>query len=115
MEQETKTPETNTPKKDDSNDKIMGVISYIGILWIVPLLAAKDSKFAMYHANQGLVLFLFSVLVGFAGSLIPIIGWFLLLPIGSIFVLVLAIMGIINALNGKMKPLPLIGGFTILK
>ncbi|MDP4038565.1 MAG: hypothetical protein Q8P54_01180 [bacterium] len=106
---------TKAPKSDNSNDKIMGVISYIGILWIVPMLAAKDSKFAMYHANQGLVLFLLGVLVGFVGGLIPFVGWFLVAPIGSVFVLILAIMGIINALNGQMKPLPLIGGFKILK
>lgn len=107
--------EKTAPKRDDSNDKIMGIIAYIGILWLVPLLAAKDSKFAMYHANQGLILFLFGILVGFVGGLIPFLGWFIVAPIGSIMVLILAIMGIINASKGEMKPLPLIGGFTILK
>ena len=41
----------------DSNDKVFGILSYIGILWIVGLAAGK-TPFAKFHANQGLVLFL---------------------------------------------------------
>ena len=94
------------------NEKLMGILAYIGILFIVPLLAAKDSDFAMYHTNQGIVLFIAWVIVG-AVNIIPILGqivWFL----GSIFLAVLMIMGIVNAAKMKKKPLPLIGGFKIL-
>ena len=98
---------------DAEQNKIMAVLAYI--LFLIPLLAARESRFAMFHANQGLVLFLFGVAVNIVGSVVPFIGWLLILPIGNLMWLVLAIMGIINAAGGKMKPLPLIGGFTLLK
>ena len=109
-------PEEKKPaaKSGGDNDKLMGVLAYLGILVLVPLLSAKDSPFAQYHANQGLVLLIAGVIVG-AASAFPIIGWFIVGPIGGILLFILAIMGIINAANGEMKPLPLIGQYTILK
>jgi len=112
MAEEVKKESAN--KKDTEEFKIHAVLAYIGILVLVPLLTAKDSKFAKYHANQGLTLLIAGFVVGIASSF-PIIGWFLIGPIGSIAVLVLAIMGIVNAVNGEMKPLPLIGNITLLK
>ena len=43
---------------DAEQNKVFGILAYLGILCLIPLLAAKDSRFARYHANQGLVLFL---------------------------------------------------------
>ncbi|MDX9872458.1 MAG: hypothetical protein RBT41_08575 [Clostridia bacterium] len=97
---------------DVEKNKVMGILAYI--LFLIPLLAAKESKFAMYHANQGLVLFLTVIAVNIVGSIIPIIGWFLLLPLGNLAVLILAIIGIINAAKGETKQLPLIGKLKLL-
>ncbi|EKD47008.1 MAG: hypothetical protein ACD_66C00259G0004, partial [uncultured bacterium] len=44
-------------KKDIEDNKVLAALSYIFILCFVPLLLARDSKFAQYHAKQGLVLF----------------------------------------------------------
>lgn len=100
-------------EKDINDNKVMAVLAYF--LFFIPLLAAKESKYAMYHANQGLVLFLSAVVVNIIGSIIPIIGWFLIIPIANLMILILAIIGIINAAGGKKKPLPLIGGIKIIK
>ena len=89
----------------------MGLLAYI--LFFIPLLAAKDSPFARYHANQGLVLFI-CVLISSLVWIIPILGW-IIAPILSIVITVLAVISIINALNGKAKELPIIGKFKILK
>lgn len=97
---------------DAEQNKAMGIIAYLGIFFLVPLLAAKESRFAMYHANQGLVLFLFGIAVG-AIVMIPILGWIVGF-VGGIAHLVFAIMGIINAAKGEMKPLPLIGNFNLI-
>lgn len=99
--------------EDVHNNKLMGALAYL--LFFVPLLVAKESKFAMFHANQGLVLFLAAVAVNFVGSIIPILGWFLILPIGNLLIMVLAVIGILNAVNGQMKQLPMIGKVNILK
>jgi uncharacterized membrane protein len=98
---------------DAEKNKLMGILAYI--IFFIPLLAAKDSKFAMYHANQGLVLFLAALAVSILGSIIPLLGWFLILPLGMLAVFIFAILGIINASKGLMKPLPLIGGISIIK
>jgi uncharacterized membrane protein len=108
-------PLPGVPQPDPTDvqaNKAMAVLAYI--LFFVPLLAAKDSPFAMYHANQGLVLFLTSLALNVVLTFIPIIGW-MLLPFAYIAILAFAIIGIINAANGHNKPLPLIGGITLLK
>ncbi|HAR96012.1 MAG TPA: hypothetical protein DCR97_08645 [Deltaproteobacteria bacterium] len=99
--------------EDVEKNKAMAILSYI--IFFIPLIAARESKFALYHANQGLVLFLAAVVINIVGGIVPFIGWFIILPFGWIAVVILAIIGIINASKGLMKPLPLIGGITIIK
>ena len=86
------------------------LLSIIGFLLV--LLLKKDNKFAMYHAKQSLVLFIASVIINVVGGVIPLLGWFIILPLGGLFILVLWIIGMVNALTGKEKPLPLIGEFA---
>jgi uncharacterized membrane protein len=97
---------------DIEKNKVFAILAYFGILFVVPLLAAKESRFAMYHANQGLILFLASVAVSIVAS-IPFVG--LIAILAGPVLLVFMIMGIINAAGGQMKPLPLIGDISILK
>lgn len=107
--------------QDINNNKGMSVLAYIGFLFLVPLLAFPNSKFARYHTNQGLVLFLLEFALGVVTGIlgiIPIAGLIiggLLSAVGGIFTLVLMIMGIINAAQGQAKELPLIGKITLLK
>lgn len=78
--------------------KVTGIIAYISWLgWLIAFLAG-DKEGAKYHLNQALVLNLFSLIAFLA-------------PVWLIFMVI----GIINAVNGQDKPLPLIGGITILK
>jgi uncharacterized membrane protein len=104
-------------QSDAEKNKAMGIVGYIiPILFFVPLITdAKNSPFAKYHANQQLNLLLAAIVVNVVGGIIPFIGWFIILPLGSIALIIFAIMGIINAAKGEMKPLPLIGGFNIIK
>jgi uncharacterized membrane protein len=101
---------------DAEKNKVMGIVGYIiPILFFIPLISdAKNSPFAKFHANQQLNLLLAAIVVNIVGGVIPIIGWFIILPLGSIFLIVVAIMGIINAAKGEMKELPLIGGFKLI-
>ncbi len=105
---------------DVEKNKIMGVLAYLGILVLVPILAAKDSPFAKFHANQGLVLLITSI-VGWIPltilAFIPFLGCVagIILMLWWLGVLVMMILGIVNAATGKMAPLPVIGQFKILK
>ncbi len=99
--------------KDIADNKIIALFSYLGILFLIPLLASPNSKYARFHANQGLVLFLTNIILGIV-AVIPILGW-IVGGIGSVVTFILAILGIVNAVTGKAKELPLIGTFSILK
>ncbi|HBB37397.1 MAG: hypothetical protein UX02_C0001G0297 [Candidatus Moranbacteria bacterium GW2011_GWC1_45_18] len=111
---------TEETKKADPQDaeknKAMAIVGYIiPILFFIPLVTdAKNSPFAKFHANQQLNLLLAAVVVNIVGGIIPFIGWFIILPLGTIFLIVAAIMGIISASKAEMKPLPLIGGFKLI-
>jgi uncharacterized membrane protein len=97
---------------DVTQNKTIAVLSYF--LFFLPLLSGKKSKFAMFHANQSLIILIISVAGGILGGLIPFIGG-LIGTVVSIGAFILWIMGIINAANGEMKPLPLIGEYKLLK
>ena len=99
-------------QSDVTKNKTMAILAYF--LFFLPLLTAKDSKYAMFHANQSLLLLIISVASNLVGAMIPVFGGMLSMAIG-LGVFVLWIMGIINAANGEMKPLPIIGGYTLLK
>jgi len=99
--------------QDIEKNKAYAVLAYISILFLVPLLAAKDSPYARFHTNQGLVLFLLEVALNILLA-IPVLGW-ILAPIGWIAVVVFAVMGIINAAQGECKPLPIIGEIELIR
>ncbi|NLW64517.1 MAG: hypothetical protein GX052_10530 [Syntrophomonadaceae bacterium] len=108
-------PDSASPNIDPADiekNKTMAGLAYL--IFFLPLLACPDSKYGRYHANQALLLFI----LGFGGSLIlsliPVIGW-VLLPVLAFVVLVFAIMGLVNGFSGKVKPLPLIGKYTLIK
>ena len=122
------TDTADTTAEFDQNDinqnKIMAILAYFGILVVIPILAAKESKFARFHANQGLVLFIASVaywiMLEIIKSIIVSISTGLLLittilGLTYLVFMVLGIMGIVNAATGKAKELPIIGKFSLLK
>lgn len=105
---------------DIEQNKVFAILAYLSILVLVPILGAKESKFARFHANQGLVLVIAAIAIGIVigilqfipvlGIIFSIVGWII-----NIALLVLCIIGIVNACNGKAKELPLIGSIKILK
>jgi uncharacterized membrane protein len=113
----------------NSMEKTLALEAYLGILVLAPIFGAKKSPFVRFHANQGLILcaisIVLSILMGFNGIIMAAVGALWLSIILGLFnglygivscgVIALAVIGIINALKGKMKPLPIIGKFKILK
>ena len=108
----------------DSNDiqqnKVMAVLAYLSWLVLVPIIGAKNSPFARFHANQGLVLAIAEIICWVVlGILVklPLIGWIfgLIEGIFSLVCLIFAIIGIVNAASGRAKELPIVGKFRVLK
>lgn len=98
--------------EDIQKNKVMAVLAYIGILVLIPILCAKDSKFAKFHANQGLVLFILAIVCSALAKL-KVIGW--IFGLVDLAVFILAVVGIVYAIQGKAKELPIVGNWTILK
>lgn len=109
-------------EEDIRENKIVALLSYIFILFLVPLLACPNSKFARFHANQGLVLFLTQLAGSIAFGLIRLVFRFIYLSfVGSVLawsfnalMLVLMVVGIVNAAQGRAQELPIIGKIHIL-
>ncbi len=95
---------------EGNNDKLFAAIGYLGILCLVPLLLKKDSAFCQHHGKQGLVL-LIAWLILWVGNVIPVLGQ-VVWAVGSVVLLILLILGIINALNGKMWEMPVLGEYA---
>lgn len=94
----------------------LAAAAYTGVLFFVPLTACKKKDYAVFHANQGLVL-LILLIVGTALSYFVAttqIGFTLCAAyFGGLFYLMG--LGAVRALRGKMIPLPIIGDIRLLK
>ncbi len=114
------TTDTFDPK-DIEDNKIYSIFAYLGFLVLIPTLLAQNSPFAKYHANQGLVLLIAELIAAAVSTVlwfIPFVGMILGLIIGLplyLCTVVLMVIGILNAYNGKARELPVIGKFNILK
>ncbi len=111
---------------DVEENKVLSILCYFGILFLIPYFMKKESQYIKFHANQGLLLFILniilSVISGIFGALLgAILGEFgailstLLGGVLSLIGIAGMVIGILNAVNGKMKELPFIGTMRILK
>jgi uncharacterized membrane protein len=110
-------------EEDIKQNKTMAGLAYI--LFFLPLIVCKDSRFGRFHANQGLLLLILSVggyiVISIVTTILATITWrlfgfiSLLYSIYGLFILVIAIYGLVNGLNGKAKELPVVGKYRIIR
>jgi uncharacterized membrane protein len=127
-------------KKEIEDGKAMAILAYI--LAPIPYFAEKKNKFVRYHAIQGMNLFIVAVAYSILASIINNIVWkavagncvrslysgswggcsggmasFVSWIIGLIGlgIGIIAIIGIINAVQGQKKELPIFGKLKIIK
>jgi len=93
---------TDSGSKPGDEGKTIAIISYITwIGWIIALVMNMEKKndFARFHIRQTLLIMLGTLLVW-----IPIVGW-----IWGLLLFVLWIIGLIGAINGEKKEVPILG------
>ncbi len=100
------------------NAKLVAILSYMTLVgWVVALVMHNAQKTALgaYHLRQSLLLFL-AVIFAYAAitfvAVVPLLGWLigiLAIPVVGIGALILWVMGLIAAVNGEQKPIPVIG------
>lgn len=115
----TKDTTTEYAKEDIDANKVMGILAYIGILFLIPLFAAKGSKFAQFHTKRGIIICIAAICIAIVSgiiSLIPIVRWILGIPLYIVSLIPIAymVLGIINAAQGKVKELPFFDKLTFL-
>lgn len=94
----------NIKKKDQA--KLVAILSYITIIgWVIALVLNMNqkTKLGSFHLRQALII----VLAGMVVMWIPLVGWLL-----GIILFVLWIIGLIGAINGQEKEIPIIGKYA---
>ncbi len=110
------TPPPSPPPGGASSDRtIMLILSYLGILSLIPLFVKKDDAEVQWHAKNGVALFcaeIVWVIIGIAISFahIPILGCGLGLVHCIVWLgfLAISVLCIVKAVNGQRFRIPLI-------
>ena len=119
----------NTPEftnEFDQNEvqqnKVTAILGYIPPLFFIQLITAKDSKYARFHANQGLILLIAYVALSIVVTIFSTIFNFIhlgflsyLLSLTEVVPVLLSVFGIVYTAKGRTRELPVIGKFRILK
>lgn len=90
--------------------KNIAIISYITVIGLVIAFVMNNDKkepFAKFHIRQSLGIVLTGLALGIV-NIIPILGWIISI-IGFFVLLYMWIVGLLNALNGKEKAVPILG------
>ena len=86
--------------------RFFAVISYIGFLCVVALVLKKENKFGLFHAKQGLIIFVLEV-AAFVLSVIPLLGWVIGVFGYALFLLV-SLWGMLKAFLGQYYRIPVV-------
>lgn len=110
---------------DIEENKIFAVLSYLGILILVPIICRPASKFARFHISEAVDLIIFNFLYIVVATIVTLlcfkVGNALGILILGIFLVVFTIsfvfwiIGISNAARGWAKEIPMIGKHKIMK
>lgn len=93
-------------KPEEGKNTTMAIIAYF--IFFVPLLTdSKNDPFVKYHVKQAMALAIVAFVNALIGNFVSF--WFFISGFIGLGVLILWIMGLINAANGKMQPVPIVG------
>lgn len=108
---------SRTVEAGGSNDTLMGILSYLGLLALIPFLIKDQTPFVRAHAVRGMNLMLLEIIAWVAVGIfswIPVLNSILSAVVG-VASFVLSLIGIINVANHDNKDLPLIGSIRLIK
>lgn len=106
MENQNGNPAVNP----SSNTMIMSILSYMGLLVLIPYFMAKEDPKVKFHIKQGIVLVAILLVTNLFSM--TMFGMFGFIGLINFFVVILSIIGIINVFQGQEKPLPIVGSLV---
>ncbi len=89
---------------------VLGILSYIPILVLIPVLIKKDDDFVHFHAKQGLVLLFVWVGVWII-TIIPFVGWIIGILLSTILSLI-SLVAIVKVLMGEKWEIPVVSTYA---
>ena len=111
-------PPSESPPSSSGNKTLMLVLSYFGILALIPLLVEKDDAEVQWHAKHGLILAATWIVISIVLAIlagVPGIGWILSCTVGPLLwlaILVVHIICIMKAIKGDKFRLPIVSDFA---
>ena len=102
-------PPPLTPVVEDRTVAILSYITLLGFIIAIVMHNGKKTKIGSYHLRQVLGLFI-TGFVCFPLFIIPFLN-LLLIPLLFIGFFILWIFGILAAVNGQEKPIPVLGAY----
>lgn len=101
------------PTTDDKTAAIVSYLTLIGFIVAVILHSSKKTHLGAYHLRQSLGLMLTAIVVWVAAMMfvfVPFVGWLINLA-AWVAVFGLWVIGLVGAINGQMKPVPVLGEY----
>lgn len=93
-------------RRGGRNSALLAAMSYLGPLCLAALLANRDDEYVAFHAKQGLILWVWSMLA-FVLIVTPVIG-ILLFQISFLLIAILTALGLVSVGLNKAWMLPFV-------
>lgn len=106
-EDKNKAAPTASPVKIEKNIATIAYLTLIGLIIAFIMNNDKKDAFASFHIGQSLGLGITGFALIFV-NIIPVLGWIVSI-LGCIILFILWVSGLVNALNGKQTPVPMLG------
>ena len=115
-----------TEQEDLKGKKFTAALAYLSWLVVIPVIYSSESKFVRYHANQGLTIAIAETIGILATVIVSKVVWSVSVSMSLLveFMMyailigvfgILALLGILNVILGKKRPLPTFGKVNLLK
>ncbi len=92
-------------------ERFLGALCYLPFFFIF-VIFINHKPFVVFHIKQGFVISFLWLLWLYLYHFIPYIGWYVIGPLGFLFLVFLSIFGVIKSLSGSMEPLPFVGNWV---
>jgi uncharacterized membrane protein len=103
-------PAAEQGQSDSSNRGIMIVLSYLWVLFLIPLLVEKEDSEVQWHAKNGLVLTVLEILIQIVLNIIVATGigclFAIFIPLVFLAFAVIRLISIVKGLNGERFLVP---------
>ena len=101
---------SEVPEVVMKKSKSLAVLSYLNFLALAPLFMSRQDETVKRHLKQGVFLLLCLIFLPYV-LIIPLLGW-IIGAVWAVLMVVIWMMGVISAITGREKSLPIIGKVT---